>query len=50
MLHFFTLERNLASLAVLMISKEVLGLNLSQDTVLSEIFNDFITPSNWAKW
>jgi len=31
-LRFVTLERNLASMAVLMISKEVLGLNFSQDT------------------
>jgi len=33
-----------------MISKEVLGLNLSQDTVLNEVFNGSITPSNWARW
>ena len=45
-LHFVTLERNLASLAVLVISKEVLGLNLSQDTVLNEIFNGLCSSPN----
>ena len=36
-------------MAVFVISTEVLGLNLGQDTVLIEVFNGFIAPTSWAR-